>query len=156
MGGDGIGRAVGTPVEQKRVPDAADDRGRDDALILHLDRLGAGTPHRIENPVDVLLVHDQVVWRGVAREPSVGVALRVVEDHHQTRAMDRIHVGLSGQLRRPPLHRLQCGVRRAAVEGVDLLGQGFPLGVQVAHRRARLAHQVDQAGSVAATDLGTA
>lgn len=154
--GDRVGRAIGTPVEQQRVSDTTSYRHRDDALVLHLDRLSTGIPQRVEDSLDVLLMHNQIVRGRVARKPAVGVALRVLQGNHQARPMDRIHSRHTGQLGGPPLHGRQRGIDRSAVHRVDSGGQRFAFGGETVHRCLRPTDKVDQSRRIAAADLGAA
>jgi len=131
-------------------------RGRDDALVLHLDRLGAGAPQRVEDGLDVLLVHDEVIRRCIAGKAAVGVALRVVERDGQTRPVHGLQPGVAGQLGGPPLHRCQRRVGGPAVRRVDGVGQPIPFGGQALHRGPFAAHQIDQPRCIATPDLATA
>ena len=95
---------------------------------------------------------------GVAREPALRVALGVVERHHEAGSAHRVEARVDGQLVRAPGDGRQRGVGpgRAAVVGVDRRHQRVPLSVEPIDRELGLAHQVDQAGSVAAANLAAA
>ncbi len=125
--GDRVGGTVGASVEQQGVADAAGRRGGDQPLVLHLDRFSAGAPHRVEDGLDVLLVHDQVVGGGVAREAPIGVALRVGQRHRQARPVHRDGAGVFAELSRPFEHRCQRTTDRTPVGVVDTGGQRVSL-----------------------------
>ena len=149
------GGAVGGPVEQQGVADTA-WRGRgDDPLILHLDAFGASAPQRVQDGLDVLLMHDQVVRGRVSGEAAVGVALGVGQRDDETGAADRVQAGVGGQDSVAVLNCRQGGVgaRRTAVVGVDLGDEGVALCGEPVHRLLGFADEVDQPGCVAAPDL---
>jgi hypothetical protein len=89
-------------------------------LILQCDRLGSGTPHRVEHRLDILLVDHQIVRSGIPREPAVGVTLGVSERHDEAGTAYRIKSGLGRKRPNPILHRRQSGTSQRTMGGVDL------------------------------------
>ena len=77
----------------------------------HRGAEGARAPQRVQDRLDVLLVHDQVVRRGIAREATLGVALRVVEGDHQAWSSHRVEPRVNGQDVGPCGDRGQRGSR---------------------------------------------
>ena len=108
--GDHVGLAVGHALELHGVADAADAGRADHPLTLDGDRPGAALPHRVDDGLDVLLVHEQEV--GVVAVARAGVGRCVGEGHAHPRADLR-------QQTRLALHGSRAAVERPHLLVVD-------------------------------------
>ena len=81
--GDPERRRVDPALQDQGVADAADRTGGDHPLVHDLHRLGAAGPQRVDHRLHVLLVHDQVVGRGVLGQDPVRGPWRVGQRHLQ-------------------------------------------------------------------------
>ena len=77
--------------------------------------LGAAGPQRVDDALDVLLVHDEVVGAGALGQDPVGGAGRVVERHRHARPGDRGRAGGELEAARPALRGGDPPVGRAGV-----------------------------------------
>ncbi len=120
-GGDLVGLGVGLPVELHRVALALDAGGGDQPLSLDRDRARAASPHRVDDRLDVLLVHHQQVE--VAGAVVDDVLRRVGQGDGDARAGDGVEPG-----RRP--QPLGLALQPGDPFVVDRVGQALDLGVE--------------------------
>ena len=84
--GDDERRRVGAPLQQQGVAHAAHRAGGDQPLVHDRHAVGGGSPHGVDDRLDVGLVDDQVVGAGVDRQGAVGAGRGVVEGDDDARA----------------------------------------------------------------------